>query len=70
MKIICSKSDLSTGVNIALKAVPVRTTMPILECIILKATPNHEIRLIANDMEIGIETVVKGMVMESGTVAL
>ena len=70
MKIICSKANLSTGVNIALKAVPARTTMPILECLILKANANHEIHLIANDMEIGIDTVVEGMVMESGTVAL
>ena len=69
MKIICSKADLSTGVNIALKAVPVRTTMPILECIILKAGLN-DIHLISNDMEIGIDTEVQGMILESGTVAL
>ncbi|MBR1758983.1 MAG: DNA polymerase III subunit beta [Lachnospiraceae bacterium] len=69
MKIICSKSNLSAGVNIALKAIPARTTMPILECIILKVT-NAEIELISNDMEIGIETKVDGMILETGTVAL
>ena len=31
MKIVCNKSDLVKGVNIVSKAVPGKTTMPILE---------------------------------------
>lgn len=69
MKIQCQKSDLLNSVNIVLKAVPVKSTMPILECIIIEATEGS-IKLIANDMELGIETIVKGMISESGTVAL
>ena len=38
MKIICTKSDLLHGVNIALKAVPSKTTMSILECILIDAS--------------------------------
>ena len=38
MKIICNKSALLTGVNTVLKAVPARTTMPILECILIDTT--------------------------------
>ena len=34
MKLICSKSNLLRGVNIVSKAVPTRTTMAILECIL------------------------------------
>lgn len=69
MKIQCQKSDLLNSVNIVLKAVPVKSTMPILECLIIEAKEDS-IKLIANDMELGIETIVKGNVSESGTVAL
>lgn len=69
MKIQCQKADLLNSVNIALKAVPVKSTMPILECLIIEATDSY-IKLIANDMEVGIETLVKGITLEKGTVAL
>ncbi len=69
MKILCQKSDLLNGVNIVLKAVPVKSTMPILECLIIEASENV-IKLIANDMELAIETIVKGTIIEKGTVAL
>lgn len=69
MKIICSKSELIKSVNISLKAIPTRTTMPILECILIDAR-DHEIHLISNDTELGIETVVTGMVEEPGIVAI
>lgn len=69
MKIICNKNDLLKGVNIALRAVPVRTTMPILECILIDAT-ELDITLTANDMELGIETKVAGEISEKGKIAL
>lgn len=69
MKIICKKSDLLQGVNIALKAVPGKTTMPILECILIDTT-SGVIKLTANDMELGIETIVEGSIEEKGMVAL
>ena len=69
MKIQCKKADLLNGVNIVLKAIPVKSTMPILGCIVIEAG-NQYIKLIANDMELGIETLVKGTVSEPGTVAL
>jgi len=69
MKILCPKEEILNGVNIALKAVPVRTTMPILECIVIEASDDG-IKLSANDMELGIETYIKGTIIENGTVAL
>jgi DNA polymerase-3 subunit beta len=69
MKIICSKSELAKGVNIVSKAVPNRTTMAILECILIDASTN-EIKLTANDMEIGIETIIDGEIVERGIIAL
>jgi len=69
MKIICSKQNLLSGVQIVSKAVPSKTTMPILECILIDASKG-QISLTANDMELGIETIVDGDIVEPGIVAL
>ena len=69
MKIICSKADLLKSVNISLKAVPSKTTMPILECILIDATAS-QIKFTTNDMELGIETIVEGQIAEKGMIAL
>ena len=69
MKIICSKNSLLKSVNISLKAVPSKTTMPILECILIDATTN-QIKFTSNDMELGIETIVDGTIEEKGMIAL
>lgn len=69
MKLIFTKSDLSKAVNIVLKAVPSKTTMNILQCILIDATTNV-IKLTANDMELGIETIVEGEIIEKGQIAI
>ena len=69
MKLVCSKSNLLNGVQIVSKAVPNKTTMSILECILIDAT-GRDIKLIANDMELGIETIIEGDVVEKGQIAL
>ena len=69
MIIKCEKSNLLAGIQTVYKAVPSKTTMSILECILI--TANYDgITLTANDMEIGIETVIEGSVVEEGIVAL
>lgn len=69
MKIRCLKSDIVKGVSIVSKAVPTKTTMPILECILIDATTNI-IKLTANDMELGIETIIEGEIDKKGMVAI
>ena len=69
MKLIIPKSNLAKGVNIVSKAVPSKTTMSILECILIDASAN-EIKLTANDMELGIETIISGDILEEGIIAL
>ena len=69
MKITCSKSELLNRVNIVLKAVPAKSTMPILESIIIDVKQGI-IKMISNDMELGIETLVKGEVIEDGSIAI
>ena len=69
MKLSFEKDHLMNGINIVLKAVPSKTTMPILECILIDAV-SDEIKLTGNDMELGIETIVEGTIEEKGKVAL
>lgn len=69
MKIACRKSNLAKGVSIVSKAVPSKTTMPILECILIDAT-NDMIRLTANDMELGIQTDIEGEIIDRGMIAI
>lgn len=69
MKLVCSKSNLLNGVQIVSKAVPNKTTMSILECIMLDASKG-EIKLTANDMELGIETVIEGEIVKKGMIAI
>ena len=69
MKLVFSKSDLNKAVGIVMKAVPTRTTMNILECILIDATTNV-IKFTGNDMELGIETIVEGEIIEKGKVAI
>ena len=69
MKLICTKSNLLSGVQIVSKAVPNKTTMSILECILVDATKGV-ITLTANDMELGIETTIEGDIIEKGIIAL
>ena len=69
MKIICSKSNLVKGVSIVSKAVPSKTTMPILECILIDATTDI-IKFTANDMELGIETIIEGEIIKKGVIAI
>lgn len=69
MKIVCTKSNLLNGVQIVSKAVPSKTTMSILECILVD-TRNGNIKLTANDMELGIETTIDGEIISKGMIAL
>ena len=69
MKLVCSRSNLLSGVQTVSKAVPNKTTMSILECILIDATKGV-IELTANDMELGIKTVVEGEIVEKGIIAL
>lgn len=69
MKIICPKDSLLKGVNIALKAVPAKTTMTIMQCILINCSAG-QISFTANDGELAIETIVDGTIVEPGHVAI
>ncbi len=69
MKFICQRADLIKSINIALRAVSPRTTMPILSCILVQAFDNG-IFFQTNDMELCMETKLAGTVIEQGVIAI
>ena len=69
MKLRFQKDDIVNGISIVMKAVTSKTTMSILECILIDAS-SGEIKLTGNDMELGIETTVNGEILEHGKIAL
>lgn len=70
MKFNCQKEALLNAINITSKAVSGRTTLPILECILIRADENG-LKLTANDMELAIESAaIDAEIEEFGLIAL
>ncbi len=69
MKIICSQKNLSNAVNIVQKAVSTKTTLPILKGILLEAK-NGNLKLVGNDLDIGIENHFKTDVIREGSIVI
>ncbi len=69
MRIKCKKNVLQSGINIVSKAVSNKTTKPILECILLEAK-NGKLKLTANNLNLGIETIIDCTIIEEGVIAL
>ena len=70
MKFSCSRDSLLNAINIVSKAVSSRTTLPILECILLTASEDG-LKLTANDMELAIESsYIDADIDETGKIAV
>ena len=65
MKIICEKEKILKALNSVTKAVANKTTMPILEGILIQ-TNDGEVKLTTYDLEIGIEYIIDADVKEQG----
>ena len=68
MKVVCAKENILEGINIVQKAVSSKTTLPILEGILLEAT--EAFKLTGNDLEIGIECFVEADIRQPGSIVL
>lgn len=65
MKIICEKDKILKALNSVIKAVANKTTMPILEGILIQTNEN-EIKFTSYDLELGIEYIMDAQVTEQG----
>ncbi|MCL2049641.1 MAG: DNA polymerase III subunit beta [Defluviitaleaceae bacterium] len=71
MVINCDKQQLQDALALVCRAVPTRTTNPILECVLLNADEESGIVLIGNDKEIYIESAaIPAQVEQGGSIAL
>ena len=71
MKLLCEKHLLQDALNLIGRVVSSRTTLPILECVLLTAEEGNGITLFANDMEMSINTApIPADIEISGSVAL
>lgn len=68
MKVICSRENLIDGINTVQKAVSTKTTLPILEGILVEAHDNF--KLTGNDLEIGIESIIEADIRSTGAIVL
>lgn len=69
MHIYCRQDLLLNSINTVLKACSTKTTMPILECILLTAVDN-KLTLVGNNLELGIESTIDADVLVEGHIAL
>ena len=65
MKLICEKDNILKAINSVTKAVATKTTMPILEGILIQ-TNDNEVKFTTYDLEIGIEYIINCEVKEQG----
>lgn len=69
MKFICQKSVLQDAISIAQKAVTGKSTLPILEGLLIKAIDN-KITFIGSDTDLSIETKCDAEVVEFGSIVV
>ncbi len=65
MNFKCKKEDLIIGLNNVSRTVSTRTTMPILEGVLIETYDNN-IKLTTNDLEIGSEYIIPAVIEASG----
>ena len=69
MKFRCKQQILAKAVNIVSKAVSLRTTIPILKGILIKAE-NGKIRMYASNLDIAISDTIEADVEEEGSIVV
>ena len=69
MRVICEKEKILKGISSVINGVASKTTMPILEGILIQ-TNDNELKLTSYDLEIGIETYAQAEVIEEGQIVI
>ena len=69
MNIVCDKALLSSAIDGVSKAVTLRSSIPALECILLKAE-GFQLSLTGYDLEMGITTTIEANVRQAGEIVL
>jgi DNA polymerase-3 subunit beta len=70
MKFICSRDRLMEAISIVQKAVSTRSTLPILDGILIEASTKDGVKLTGYDLETGIESHLESDVTEGGSIVI
>jgi len=70
MKFICSRDRLMEAISVVQKAVSTRSTLPILDGILIEASSSEGVKLTGYDLETGIECSVESDVTEGGSIVI
>ncbi len=68
MEILITKDELNKAINTVKGAIPNKTTLPLLECILIMAADT--ITIMANSLDLGIKAVADGEIKEKGKIAI
>lgn len=66
MKFTCNRDNLIEGINVVQRAISGKTTMPILEGILLEVS--EELKMTANDLDLGITYEIPAIIEEVGSI--
>lgn len=69
MKFTCDRNSITYAINISQKAVAARSTLPVLEGLLIKAQ-NNKVVITGNDLEIGIECIFEAEIESEGSVVV
>ena len=69
MNFVVSKNDLQNAISTVIKAVPLKSNLTNADCILVEARMD-EVRLVANNMEMAIESIITANVLEEGKICL
>lgn len=70
MRFLCEQSLLAEAVSVVSRAVSSKSVLPVLEGICIRAEEDGKITLTGNDMEIAVEAVIEGEVLQPGEVVI
>ena len=70
MKFVCLRESLVDAINTVSKAVSPRSVLTVIEGIYIKTQENNTLKLVGNDLEIGIETEISAEVEHTGSIVL
>ena len=70
MKFSCSSTDFVDALSVATRALPARTTVPALECVLIETDENDCLRVTCSDSQLTIVTHCPALVEEGGAALL
>src|ERR1700683_5296515 len=69
MQIVCSKNELSKGIQTVQSAVSTKNTLPVLSNILLE-THTNQLKLASTDLQVGVRCLIKAEIVKEGALTV